>query len=158
LDCLVDVLIVHAISLPPGEFGGTAVAALFCNRLDPAAHSYYREIHALKVSAHFLIHRDGEIVQFVPVTKRAWHAGKSTCLGRTRVNDFSIGIELEGCDQVPFDEPQYASLVDLTRSLFQVFPGLNPERIFGHSDIAPGRKTDPGPCFDWPRYKAALGG
>lgn len=155
-DCVIEALIVHAISLPPGEFGGPAIDALFCNRLDPSAHPYYQSICALRVSAHFLIRRAGDIVQYVPVTKRAWHAGKSSCLGRTRVNDFSVGVELEGCDGLPFDAPQYESLVELTRALCRAFPALGPDRVFGHSDIAPGRKTDPGPCFDWLRYKQAL--
>jgi AmpD protein len=151
-----EVLVIHAISLPPGEFGGQGIEQLFCNCLDPAAHPYYEEICTLEVSAHFLIRRDGEIVQFVPVHKRAWHAGKSWIEGRERVNDFSIGIELEGADDLPFEAVQYRSLEALSRLLMQAFPAITPDRIYGHSDIAPGRKTDPGPHFEWARYRAAL--
>jgi len=155
-NCAVDVIIIHAISLPPGCFGGVEIEQLFCNSLDATQHPYFTEICDLEVSAHFLIRRDGEIVQFVPVTQRAWHAGESSCLGRTQVNDFSIGIELEGCDEKSFDQSQYNALVDLTRCLFKTFPNLSTDCLFGHSDIAPGRKTDPGPCFDWAVYRAAL--
>jgi len=155
-DCAVDVIIIHAISLPPGCFGGSEIEQLFCNSLDATQHPYFEEIRDLEVSAHFLIRRDGEIVQFVPVTRRAWHAGESSCLGRTKVNDFSIGIELEGCDEQNFDQSQYNALLALTRCLFKAFPNLSADRLFGHSDIAPGRKTDPGPCFDWAAYRQAL--
>ncbi len=155
-NCEVDVIIIHAISLPPGCFGGPEIEYLFCNTLDTDQHPYFREICNLKVSTHFLIRRNGEIVQFVPVTKRAWHAGESFCLGRSQVNDFSIGIELEGCDELAFEQRQYEVLVQLTRCLFEAFPNLSPDRLFGHSDIAPGRKTDPGPCFDWKAYRGAL--
>jgi AmpD protein len=151
-----EVLIIHAISLPPGEFGGSGIEHLFCNCLNPATHPYYLEISHLEVSAHFLIRRDGEIVQFVPAHRRAWHAGKSFIEGRDRVNDFSIGIELEGCDDRPFEPAQYWSLVELTRLLMQTYPAITPARIYGHSDISPGRKTDPGPCFDWARYRNGL--
>jgi len=153
-----EVLIIHAISLPPGQFGGDAIERLFCNMLDWAAHPYYTQIQGLKVSAHLLIRRDGELVQFVPLHLRAWHAGQSLCEGRTRVNDFSIGIELEGCDDAPFEERQYAVLVELTRAIMRAYPRITPARIYGHSDISPGRKTDPGPYFDWMRYRAALAG
>ncbi len=153
-----EALVIHAISLPPGEFGGSGIEALFCNCLDPAGHPYFREIAHLEVSAHFLIRRDGEIVQFVPVHRRAWHAGQSSVEGRERVNDFSIGVELEGCDDRPFEDAQYASLAVLTRALMAAMPTITSQRIYGHSEISPGRKTDPGPCFDWARYRDSIGG
>ncbi len=156
LDCDIDAIIIHAISLPPGCFGGPEIEHLFCNSLDATQHPYFEEICDLKVSAHFLIRRDGEIVQFVPVTQRAWHAGESICLGRPQVNDFSVGIELEGCDEQEFGQTQYDALVALTQSLFRAYPHLSTDRLFGHSDIAPGRKTDPGPYFDWGVYLGAL--
>jgi AmpD protein len=148
-----EVLVLHAISLPPGEFGGEAVERFFCNELDCAAHPYYREIDGMRVSSHLYIRRDGSIVQFVPLNKRAWHAGVSECEGRTRVNDFSIGIELEGSDDAPFEDPQYQALAQLAQFLFGQFPDMNLDRVYGHSDIAPGRKTDPGPRFDWRRFR-----
>ena len=149
----ITLLVVHNISLPPGEFGGHGIIELFTNSLDPAAHPYYQGVAHRRVSAHFLIRRQGEIIQFVPCTKRAWHAGESTWRGRSRCNDFSLGIELEGTDNEPFTELQYAALADLTASLIARYPI---EEVAGHSDIAPGRKTDPGPCFDWGRYRASL--
>lgn len=149
----VDLLVVHAISLPPGDFGGAAIEALFTNRLDPARHPYFEGIASLKVSAHFLVRRDGAIVQFVPCVKRAWHAGASKWGGRERCNDFSIGVELEGTDDVPFEDAQYASLAALTDALARAYPLRH---VAGHSDVAPGRKTDPGPCFDWGRFRAAV--
>jgi AmpD protein len=149
----VGLIVIHAISLPPGEFGGPWIDALFQNRLDPAAHPYFRQIEGLEVSAHFLIRRDGELRQYVATEDRAWHAGASTWCGRERCNDFSIGIELEGADDVPFAEPQYDTLAALTRALFQRYGRLD---LAGHSDIAPGRKTDPGPWFEWGRYEAAV--
>ncbi len=152
----VDVLVIHNISLPPGQFGGGAIEALFCNTLDCSAHPFYKELEGLKVSSHLLIRRDGEIVQFVPFHLRAWHAGASCCEGRTRVNDFSVGIELEGTDYTPFEQAQYRALAAVTRALMRDYPAITPARIFGHSDIAPGRKTDPGPHFDWARYRAML--
>lgn len=155
--CAIDALIIHAISLPPSEFGGDYIEQFFQNRLPVDAHPYFEEIHELRVSAHFLISREGELVQFVPIHKRAWHAGQSHCLGRDAVNDFSIGIELEGCDDQGFETVQYESLEQLTRLFIEQLPGLSAEHIFGHSDIAPGRKTDPGPYFDWQRYRLALG-
>ena len=148
----VDTLIIHSISLPPGKFGGPGVERLFCNCLDPDEHPYYREIKDLKVSAHFLVRRNGELVQFVPLHQRAWHAGQSYCEGRTRVNDFSIGVELEGADNLPFEDVQYDSLAKLTSAIRTQYPAITKERIYGHGDIAPGRKTDPGPLFDWNRY------
>lgn len=139
-------IVVHAISLPPGEFGGDGIERLFCNTLDPEAHPYYREIHTLRVSAHFLIRRDGSIVQFVPCSLRAWHAGASSWHGTENCNDFSIGIELEGCDERPFELRQYQVLARLIRILRHHYPV---EDIVGHADVAPGRKVDPGPHFDW---------
>ena len=144
-----EVLIIHSISLPPGEFGGEAIDQLFTNCLDPEAHPYFREISDLEVSAHLLVRRTGQVIQYVPLQRRAWHAGQSECEGRTRVNDFSIGIELEGSDDRAFEAVQYDALVELTRLLMTAFPAIVPDRIYGHSDIAPGRKTDPGPYFDW---------
>jgi AmpD protein len=152
----VDVLVIHAISLPPGEFGGVAIEQLFCNCLDPEGHPAFQEIHNLEVSAHLLIRRDGEMVQFVPFHLRAWHAGQSCCEGRTRVNDFSVGIELEGTDDVPFEAVQYKVLTNVTKALMATYPTITRERIYGHCDIAVGRKTDPGPHFDWKRYLGAL--
>lgn len=151
----VRLLVVHNISLPPGDFGGPGVEALFTNRLDPAAHPYYAEIRHLRVSAHFFIRRDGELVQFVPCGKRAWHAGVSNWKGRERCNDFSIGIELEGTDELPFTDAQYEVLAGLVKALRQAYPV---EGLAGHSDIAPGRKTDPGPHFDWKRLTTLSGG
>jgi AmpD protein len=148
----IDTLVIHAISLPPGRFGGPGIEQLFCNKLNPAEHPYYREIKDLKVSAHVLIRRNGEVFQFVPLPQRAWHAGQSYCEGRVRVNDFSIGVELEGSDDLPFEEAQYDSLVQVTRTIRQVYPAITRQRIYGHCDISPGRKTDPGPMFDWKRY------
>ena len=152
-DTTLDLIVVHAISLPPGEFGGSGIEQLFLNRLDPSAHAYYATIVGLKVSAHFLIRRDGALVQFVPCERRAWHAGASIWRGRTRCNDFSIGIEVEGADDVPFENAQYAALSVLTKALQRAYPIAD---IVGHSDIAPGRKTDPGPHFDWGRFRALL--
>lgn len=151
-----EVLIIHAISLPPGKFGGAGIEQLFTNRLDAAEHPYYEGIAHLEVSAHFLIRRDGELIQFVPVHRRAWHAGKSCIEGRERVNDFSIGIELEGAEDVPFEDIQYQILAALTRSLMAAFPAIAPGRVYGHCDIAPDRKTDPGPQFSWTRYRDSL--
>lgn len=144
----VSLVVIHNISLPPGQFGGDGVIQLFTNRLDPAAHPYYQAIHALRVSAHFFIRRDGELIQFVPCGRRAWHAGVSCWRGRERCNDFSLGIELEGTDEAPFTDAQYDALNELLGMLREAFPGFE---LAGHSDIAPGRKTDPGPCFDWGR-------
>ena len=145
-ECAIDLVVIHNISLPPGEFGGDGVIELFCNRLDPAAHPYYRDIHQLRVSAHFFIRRDGELIQFVSCLQRAWHAGVSEWQGRVRCNDFSIGIELEGTDDQPFESAQYRTLNALLQALYEAYPV---RAVTGHSDIAPDRKTDPGPCFDW---------
>jgi AmpD protein len=149
----ISLLVIHNISLPPGEFGGPYIDDLFLGRLDADAHPYFREIAGLRVSSHFLIRRGGEVVQYVPCELRAWHAGQSSWKGRERCNDFSIGIELEGADDVPFSEHQYESLATLTGAIFEKYGELD---VAGHSDIAPGRKTDPGPFFDWPRYRAAI--
>jgi len=146
-----ELLIVHGISLPPGEFGGPAIEQLFTNKLDWDAHPYYREIRGLEVSPHLLIRRDGELIQFVPFAQRAWHAGDSSFRGRTCCNDFSIGIELEGDDETPYSDDQYEVLAGVTNALLAAYPGLSAREIAAHSDISPGRKTDPGPAFDWLR-------
>lgn len=149
----VELLVIHNISLPPGVFGGPGIVDFFTNRLDSGAHPYYREIAGLKVSAHCVIRRDGEVIQFVPCDRRAWHAGQSSWRGRERCNDFSIGIELEGADDAPFEDAQYKALADLTRAIKARYPIQD---IIGHCDIAAGRKTDPGPHFDWTRYRELL--
>ncbi|TAN82742.1 MAG: 1,6-anhydro-N-acetylmuramyl-L-alanine amidase AmpD [Gallionella sp.] len=154
-DGAIELLVIHNISLPPGEFGGDGVQRFFTNTLDVGAHPYYRTIAGSKVSAHFFVRRDGRIVQFVPCLKRAWHAGESCWQGKSRCNDFSLGIELEGSDSVPFTDAQYAALNRLTKALREAYPIRG---IAGHSDIAPLRKTDPGICFDWARYLAGLCG
>ena len=151
-NCAVNLIVIHNISLPPNEFGGPGVIALFTNQLDPSAHPYYATIQDIKVSSHFFIRRDGELIQFVPCTQRAWHAGASNWGGRERCNDFSIGIELEGSDMTPFTDAQYEQLIQLTATLKVTYPI---EAIQGHADIAPGRKTDPGSHFDWKRYRTA---
>ncbi len=149
----IELLVIHNISLPPDQFGGPAIARFFTNQLDASEHPYFVQLQGVRVSAHFLIRRDGSVIQFVPCRQRAWHAGVSSWQGRARCNDFSLGIELEGSDYVPFAEQQYAALLRLTRRLIRAYPIRH---IAGHSDIAPGRKTDPGSFFDWPRYREAL--
>ena len=149
----VTLVVVHGISLPPGRFGGDAIERLFANRLDPDAHPSFRTIANLRVSAHFLIRRDGSMLQFVPCGMRAWHAGVSRWKGRERCNDFSIGVELEGTDERPYTARQYRRLATLVRRLAARFPIAD---VAGHSDVAPGRKTDPGPSFDWPRLRRLL--
>ncbi len=149
----VELLVIHNISLPPGVFNGNAVCDLFLNRLDPGAHPYFAEIAALRVSAHFFVRRDGEIIQFVPCIRRAWHAGLSQWQGRQRCNDFSLGIELEGTDHEPYTDPQYERLIALARAIYAAYPIRD---TVGHCDIAPGRKTDPGQAFDWSRYRRGL--
>ncbi len=145
----ISLIVIHNISLPPNQFGGPHIESLFCNKLNPDDHPYFQNIHQLKVSAHLLIRRNGEIIQFVDFNQRAWHAGKSSYRGKERVNDFSIGIELEGSDFTPFEEKQYEVLNSVLTCLQNHYPKLNSESITGHSDIAPERKTDPGPHFDW---------
>lgn len=152
-DCDVRLIVIHNISLPPGCFGGPHIAQLFTNCLEPSAHPYFAEISNLQVSAHFLIRRDGVIQQFVPTGERAWHAGESVWRGRSNCNDFSIGIELEGTDDEIYSDPQYTHLAKLVRLLRETYTTIEPDAIVGHSDIAPGRKTDPGPSFDWARLK-----
>lgn len=152
----IDLLVIHCISLPPGEFGDDGIDRLFTNTLDPAAHPYYRTIADLRVSAHVLVDRDGVVTQYVPFDQRAWHAGASSFCGRDDCNDFSIGIELEGCDDRPYAQAQYETLAQLTQLLMRAWPGITPERIVGHVDIAPDRKTDPGPAFDWTYYRELL--
>jgi len=149
-------LVVHGISLPPGEFGGPQVEQLFTNTLDWDSHPYFGEIRGMEVSAHLLIKRDGELIQFVPFTQRAWHAGASSFRGRDCCNDYSIGIELEGTDEVPYADSQYETLIELSRTLTKAYPELSAREIAAHSDIAPGRKTDPGPAFDWLRLYDGL--
>jgi AmpD protein len=152
----IDLIVIHAISLPAGEFGGGYIDALFLNRLQADAHPSFAEIAKLKVSAHFLIERSGRLTQFVSTLARAWHCGVSHYRGRTACNDFSIGIELEGCDELRFTPAQYGSLNLLLIELMRHYRTLDPVTIVGHSEIAPGRKTDPGPHFDWERMRALL--
>lgn len=152
----VSLLVIHNISLPPAQFDTPYIDDFFAGRLDVNAHPYFAQLAGVRVSAHCVIYRDGRICQYVPFAKRAWHAGLSQFQGRDRCNDFSIGIELEGTDDLPFTDAQYQALIALTKQLLLDYPQLSIDRIVGHSDIAPGRKTDPGPAFDWGRYKAAL--
>ncbi|KXS38854.1 MAG: AmpD protein [Halomonadaceae bacterium T82-2] len=156
----ISALVLHSISLPPGEFGGDAIERLFTNRLAPEAHPAFRDIAALRVSAHLLIRRDGECVQFVPFEQRAWHAGRSRWFDGTRerveLNDFSIGIELEGDEITPYRERQYRRLAEVTRSLVAAYPALDDTRITSHARIAPLRKSDPGPAFDWAYFRQCL--
>jgi N-acetyl-anhydromuramoyl-L-alanine amidase len=149
----ITLLVIHSISLPPGEFGGDGIVRLFTNELDCAAHPYYRSLAGVRVSAHFLIRRTGELLQFVPCAKRAWHAGVSAWRGRADCNDYSIGVELEGTDVTPFAEPQYRVLAQLARALCSSYPIAD---IVGHCDIAPARKSDPGPSFDWTRFRHSI--
>jgi N-acetyl-anhydromuramoyl-L-alanine amidase len=149
----IDLLVIHNISLPPEQFSGSGIEKFFTNQLDTDAHPYYAQLKGVKVSSHFLIRRDGGIIQFVPCQLRAWHAGVSSWQGRAGCNDFSIGVEMEGSDFVSFTDRQYVALTRLTRRLRRVYPLRS---IAGHSDIAPGRKTDPGPYFDWTRYRALI--
>lgn len=156
----VELVVVHGISLPPDRFGGPWIDRLFTNTLDPSAHPYFAGIAHLRVSAHVLIRRDGEVVQYVPFHRRASHAGRSRWRGREEVNDFSVGIELEGTDDVPYEGVQYRRLAELIRALAAAYPGLRTdritERVTGHADVAPGRKTDPGPAFDWEHLRSLL--
>ncbi len=152
----VKLVVVHGISLPPGEYGGGHIQSFFCNNLDAAAHPYFESICGLTVSAHCLIERDGNVIQFVSFRDRAWHAGESQWCGESACNNFSVGIELEGCDQQAYDEAQYLALAKLISALRLRYPGIGSDAITGHSDIAPGRKTDPGPAFDWARLQRLL--
>ena len=148
-----DLIVVHGISLPPGEFGGPWIERLFTNTLPLDLHPYFEQIGALRVSSHLLVARDGELTQFVRFTDRAWHAGQSVYAGREACNDFSIGVELEGTDATPHEAAQYDALAEVVAALCEAYPRLSPDRVVGHSDISPGRKTDPGPEFDWPRAR-----
>jgi len=152
----VSLLVLHNISLPPGQYGGGYIEQFFANELKADEHSYFAGIANLQVSAHLLIDREGEVVQFVPLSRRAWHAGASSFEGCANCNDYAIGIELEGTDIEPYSDCQYQSLVQVCRELLAIYPALRAERIVGHSDISPGRKTDPGIAFDWPRFFAML--
>lgn len=153
---LIDMIVIHGISLPKGQFGSPAIEAFFCGKLDFTTHPAFAEIAHLRVAAHLLIKRTGDIIQFVPFTKRAWHAGESFFAGRTRCNDFSIGIELEGTDDIPYEQVQYQQLGKVVTALMRAYPAITKERIVGHADIAPGRKTDPGSAFDWTYLQGIL--
>lgn len=152
----IDMLVIHNISLPPNEFSGPYVEAFFCNQLDCNAHPYFEEIKDLQVSAHLFINREGRVTQFVPFNERAWHAGVSEWQGESNCNDFSIGIELEGADDIPYTNMQYDVLARVTNALQRAYPYITQDRIVGHNDIAPGRKTDPGDSFDWGYYRQLL--
>ena len=152
----ISLIVIHCISLPPNQFGGAYISQLFCNQLDPAEHNYFEEIHELKVSAHLLIKRNGEVIQFVPFNKRAWHAGTSSYKDRHRCNDYSIGIELEGTELIEYSDKQYKKLILIIKTLLNQYPELCEKRIVGHCNIAPERKTDPGKSFDWTKLTAAL--
>ncbi|HDZ56194.1 MAG TPA: 1,6-anhydro-N-acetylmuramyl-L-alanine amidase AmpD [Pseudomonas xinjiangensis] len=154
----ISLLVIHNISLPPGQFGGKHVQRFFTGQIDPAGHPYFSEIAHLRVSAHFLIERDGAVTQFVSCLNRAWHAGDSRYARRSDCNDFSIGVELEGTDDEPYSADQYSALVELTCALRKAYPDITPGRITGHEFIAPGRKTDPGPGFDWHHYLRCVTG
>lgn len=150
-------VVIHGISLPPGKFGGSEIDALFTNTLDFDAHPYFDEIRGLRVSAHLLIRRDGRVTQYVPFTERAWHAGDSCFHGKNRCNDYSIGIELEGDDDTAYDDRQYATLQQVLGAIIEAYPAISAREVAGHCDIAPGRKSDPGPAFDWLRLYDGLG-
>jgi N-acetyl-anhydromuramoyl-L-alanine amidase len=151
-----DLIVIHNISLPPGQFGGPWIDRLFTGHLPREVHPFFATIPPGRVSTHVLIRRDGELVQYVPFTNRAWHAGRSSYRGRAECNDYSVGVELEGTDALPFEEIQYERLTAVVRALLAAYPSLSREHIAGHSDVAPGRKTDPGAAFDWARLRAAL--
>lgn len=154
--CVPELLVVHNISLPPGDYSGNCIEQLFTNCLNWDEHPYFEEIRGLEVSAHLLIRRNGELLQFVSFDERAWHAGESCYDGRDNCNDFSIGVELEGTDEEPYSAEQYSVLAGVSNALIDAYAGLSGERIAGHSDIAPGRKTDPGQAFDWRRFRAEM--
>jgi AmpD protein len=151
-----DLIVVHGISLPPGEFGGPWIDRLFTNSLPVEMHPYFAEVGSLRVSSHVVVARDGAVTQYVAFTERAWHAGKSIYQGREACNDFSVGVELEGADTLPYEAAQYVALAQVVAALCAAYPGLSPDRLVGHSDIAPGRKTDPGPAFDWSRARRLI--
>ena len=152
----INAIIIHGISLPPGEFGGPWIEALFQNRIQGDEHAYFERLKGMQVSSHLVIRRDGQIIQYVPLNKRAWHAGVSSLHGRENCNDFSIGIELEGTDTIPYEAAQYDSLAAVVRSMLKHYPAIKKESIVGHCDIAPGRKTDPGQVFEWERFFAEI--
>jgi N-acetyl-anhydromuramoyl-L-alanine amidase len=152
-----DLIVVHGISLPPGEFGGPWIERLFMNTLPPGVHPYFAEIGELRVSSHLLVARDGGLTQFVKFADRAWHAGQSSYNGRSACNDFSIGVELEGVDTLDYEAAQYATLAEIVGALCEAYPRLSADRVVGHNDISPGRKTDPGPAFDWARARRSIG-
>ena len=151
-----DLIVVHGISLPPGEFGGPWIERLFTNSLPAEMHPYFAEVAPLRVSSHLVVQRDGALTQYVSFTDRAWHAGQSSYQGREACNDFSVGVELEGTDTLPYEAAQYAALAEVVAALCAAYPRLSADRLVGHSDIAPGRKTDPGPAFDWPRARRLI--
>ena len=153
---LPELIVIHGISLPPGEFGGPWIDRLFTGGLPAEAHPYFRDVSKLRVSAHALIRRDGLIAQYVPFHMRAWHCGQSHYRGRTACNDFSVGIELEGAENIPYTDPQYQQLTALVEALLATYPSLSAEHVAGHCDISPGRKSDPWPCFDWERWRGIL--
>lgn len=155
-DTPIDMIVIHGISLPPGEFGSRSIEEFFCGKLNFHAHPTFTAMTHLRVSAHLLIKRTGEVIQFVSFHQRAWHAGESFFAGKTHCNDFSVGIELEGVDDLPYEQVQYDPLIKVTRLLMQTYPNIREDRIVGHVDIAPGRKTDPGPAFDWHYLKERL--
>jgi N-acetyl-anhydromuramoyl-L-alanine amidase len=154
--CEPDLVVIHGISLPPGKFGGPEIEQLFTNRLDWDSHPYFQEIRGAEVSSHLLVRRDGSVLQFVPFVRRAWHAGESRFRGRSRCNDFSVGIELEGADEIAYTDSQYQRLAAIIRAICLAYPAISIRSIAGHCDISPGRKTDPGPAFDWPRLDDGL--
>jgi N-acetyl-anhydromuramoyl-L-alanine amidase len=151
-----DLIVVHGISLPPGEYGGAWIDRLFTNTLPAEVHPYFAEVCSIRVSSHVVVGRDGAVTQYVKFTERAWHAGKSIYQGREACNDFSVGIELEGTDTTPYEAAQYEALARVVAALCATYPRLSPDRLAGHSDISPGRKTDPGPAFDWPRARRLI--
>jgi AmpD protein len=151
-----DLIVVHGISMPPGEFGGPWIDRLFTNSLPAEMHPYFAEVGSLRVSSHVVVARDGAVTQYVAFTQRAWHAGKSIYQGREACNDFSVGVELEGTDTLAYEPAQYGALAEVVAALCAAYPRLSPARLVGHSDIAPGRKTDPGPAFDWPRARRLI--
>ncbi len=155
-DTEISLIVVHCISLPPGQFGGEWIDSLFMNRIRGDEHQSFADLKGLEVSSHLLIRRDGRIVQYVPFHLRAWHAGVSSFAGVDRCNDYSIGIELEGADEIAYEPVQYQVLAEAVRALMTAYPRITPQRIVGHSDIAPGRKTDPGPAFDWALFRRYL--